>query len=97
MHSEIVFVDGESDPGGISFVPGPLRGPAWDSAVAMPAPSDPPHFRCQTLPDLHRPCLPRVYSRPNETPQSPRPKAGPERSGICDSILMRTVRISEGT
>jgi hypothetical protein len=30
------------------------------------------HFRCQRLlRDLHRPCLPRFYSRPNETPSEP--------------------------
>jgi hypothetical protein len=47
--------------------------PAWDSAVARPCPSDPPISAARHTRDLHSPCLPRVYSRPNETPQSPRP------------------------
>ena len=68
-----------SDGGGVSFccwaLPGqrgiqPSRGLPFRST----------HFRCQTtLRDLHRLCLPRVYSCPNET--APDPSEGLKKVG----------------
>jgi hypothetical protein len=62
--------NGERRSGVFSFVAASSL-PAWDSAVARPAlPIHPfPLPDTFSLKICMRPCLPRVYSRPNETPQ----------------------------